>query len=490
MTPEQKRILFGYILAVVYVIAAIAIALLFYKIGLSKKFTRKIVHILVGMEWFILYKFMGNSYHFFIVCAVFTVLLAVSYFAKLVPAMSSEGENNPGTVYYGISMTAMSFICMFVPELMLPFGLGIFCTSLGDGFAGIVGQLIKKHNPKLFRNKSLFGFVTNYIVSFVVALIFNAVFANEMLVPLTVGQCLLIALVSASLELVGVFGLDNILVTLGVAFFTWGISVWPGIWSYMIPILLLPLIIALVIQRRALTPFALVCALVLYSVVAVLLGNFGILVMMSFFVGALIVDKIKHIKQKKDEITKKTGSRDVIQVIANGIIPMAMALLFANSLKPAFLVAFVASFAEAFADTAASGFGVFSKKTYDIFKFKPCNCGISGGVSFVGTLAGFIGSILVSLFLFRINTSINWLLVIISSVAAFIGVISDSAMGSLLQVKYKCKVCGIITEKDYHCDRPTVKHSGVEFFDNDVVNVISGAVSAAVAFLLASIAIR
>lgn len=487
MTPEQKSILLGYILAVVYVLAAIGGALLFYKLGLSKKFTRKIVHILVGMEWFILYRFMGNSYHFFIVCAVFTVLLAVSYFAKLVPAMSSDGENNPGTVYYGVAMTVMSFICMFVPTLMLPFGLGIFCTSVGDGFAGIVGQLIKRHNPKLFRNKSLFGFLTNYIVSFAVAMIFNAVFYNEMLIPLTVWQCLLIALVSASLELVGVFGLDNILVTVGVAFFTWGVSVWPGIWTYIVPILALPLVIALVIQKRALTPFALACALFLYVIVAIIFGNFGILVMMSFFVGALIVDKIKHIKQKKDEITKKSGSRDVIQVVANGLIPMAMAILYANTLNVAFIVGFVASFAEAFADTAASGFGVFSKKTFDLFKFKPCSCGISGGVSVAGTVAGLVGSLLISLFLFWINNPINWLLVIISAVAAFIGVMADSAMGSLLQVKYRCKACGIITEKEIHCGKPTEKHSGIEFFDNDVVNVLSGAVSAGVAFLLTSI---
>ena len=484
MTPEQKSILFGYILAVVYVLASIGGALLLYKLGLSKKFTRKIVHILVGMEWFILYKFMGNSYHFFIVCAVFTVLLAISYFAKLVPAMSSDGENNPGTVYYGVAMTVMSFICMFVPALMLPFGLGIFCTSVGDGFAGIVGQLITKHNPKLFRNKSLYGFLTNYVVSFAVAMIFNAVFYNEMLIPLTWWQCLLIALVSASVELIGVFGLDNIFVTVGVAFFSWGISVWPGIWEYIVPILVLPIIIALVIQKRALTPAALACALLLYAVVALIFGNFGILVMMSFFVGALVVDKIKHLKQKKDEITKKSGSRDVIQVVANGLIPMAMAILYINSLNPIYVVGFVASFAEAFADTAASGFGVFSKKTFDLFRFKPCSCGISGGVSLAGTLAGFVGSILISLFLFSANSSIDWLLVVISSASAFVGVMVDSAMGSLLQVKYKCKSCGIITEKEIHCGKLTEKHSGIEFFDNDVVNVTSGAVSAVVALLL------
>ena len=484
MTPEQKSILFGYIWAVVYVFAAIFVALFFYKIGLSKKYTRKIVHILVGFEWYILYTFMGNSYHFFIVCAVFTVLLAVSHFAKLLPAMSSDGDNNPGTVYYGLSMTVMSFICMFVPSLMLPFGLGIFCTSLGDGFAGIVGQLITRKNPKLFRNKSLFGFATNLVVSFATALVFNVVFHSSMPVPLNVWQCLLIALVSASVELVGVFGLDNIFVTLSVAFLTWGISTWAGIWEYIVPIVALPSVIVLIVQKRALTPFATACALLLYAVVSIIFGNFGFLVMITFFIGALIIDKVKKIKQKKDDITKKEGCRDAIQVIANGLIPMAMALLYAYSLNPAFLVAYVASFAEAFADTAASGFGVFSSKTFDLFRFKPCKCGISGGVSVFGTVAGLVGSVLISLFLLWVNMPTNWLLVIISSVASFMGVLIDSALGSLVQIKYKCKSCGIITEKEYHCDKPTVKHSGVAFFDNDVVNVTSGAITAVIALLL------
>ena len=40
MTPAQIKILMGYTLAVVYVLFAIGIALLAYKLGLSKKYTR------------------------------------------------------------------------------------------------------------------------------------------------------------------------------------------------------------------------------------------------------------------------------------------------------------------------------------------------------------------------------------------------------------------------------------------------------------------
>ena len=56
--------------------------------------------------------------------------------------------------------------------MIYPFGIGVFCTSFGDGFAAIVGRLIRKHNPKIFGNKTLFGAITNFVVSFFVPLCF------------------------------------------------------------------------------------------------------------------------------------------------------------------------------------------------------------------------------------------------------------------------------------------------------------------------------
>jgi hypothetical protein len=51
-------------------------------------------------------------------------------------------------------------------------------------------------------------------------------------------------------------------------------------------------------------------------------------------------------------------------------------------------------------------------------------------------------------------------------------------------VKYKCIVCGKITEREEHCSLPGEKYSGVSFVDNDVVNIISCAFSAVLATAL------
>ncbi|MBQ4070918.1 MAG: DUF92 domain-containing protein [Clostridia bacterium] len=478
MTPEQTKILWGYLGAVAYVLFAIGIALLFYKLGLSKKYTRKIVHILVGFEWVILSQLMGASYHFLIVCAVFTAALALSYFKHLLPAMSSDGENDPGTVYYGISMTVMASVCLFVPEMMLPFGIGVFCTSLGDGLAGVVGQLVKKHNPRIFRGKSLLGTLTNLVTSFGVAVAFKYIYAME---SLTLLHCLYIAIFSAGLELIGAFGLDNLMITLGTAALTYALIAYPVTVGYVAPIIIAPYIVAAVIEKRALTAYGLLAALLLDLVTALAFGNLGFFVLISFFVGALAVDKVKKARRREDTITKKEGTRDLIQVIANGLVPMTMASIFIFWQHPAFLVGFVASLAEAFADTVASGMGVFSRTTYDIFKMRKCECGISGGVSLVGTLSSLIASALLSLYLFALGLGLSWIFFLISFAASFLGVVFDSFLGSLFQIKFKCSECGKITERHVHCDKPTTHVQGFAFFDNDVVNLLSGVFSAAVA---------
>ena len=64
-------IVYGYLSSLLYGVLCLALGLIAYKLGMNKKYTRKLVHILVGFEWVILYHFMGNTVHFLIVCLAF-----------------------------------------------------------------------------------------------------------------------------------------------------------------------------------------------------------------------------------------------------------------------------------------------------------------------------------------------------------------------------------------------------------------------------------
>ena len=481
---KTDMILKGYLFSLLYGIACLALAMFVYKLGVPKKYTRKIVHILVGFEWVILYRYFGATYHFLLVCLFFLALLLISHFGKLLPMISSDDDNSLGTVYYAVAMTGVAIVGLFEPGVMLPFGIGVICTSVGDGFAGVVGQLVKKHNPKIYKNKTVFGFTTNLLASFLASYLLSYIFE----IGLSLWQCHSLVVLSCGIELIVGFGMDNIAITWSVTALGYLFLNVNGVENYLVPILATPFVIAFVIEKKALTKWGTAAAIFMDAIISIAFGNFGFVTLISFFVGSVIVDKIKAFAKHSlsDDETLKRGTRDVIQVIANGAVPTAAACAFVFSKgNPIFAIAFVASLAEAFADTAASGIGAFSKAAFDPFRWRKCSGGLSGGMSLLGTFASLIGATAISFLAMALTKgafSIEY--VAVASIVAFFGALFDSLLGSLCQVKFRCEVCGKLTEKKVHCALPTKKAEGIRFVDNDVVNVASGFFAAAASVVL------
>ena len=479
----------GYLFSILYAGLCVLMAAFAGKLGMPKKYTRKLVHILVGFEWVILSYYMkDNLVHFFAVCLICLALLFVDYKCKLVAAMSSEGDNAPGTVYYAVAMSIMAAIMLFLPDMLLPFGVGVFCTSFGDGLAAVVGQAVKRHNPRIWGGKTLFGTLTSLFVCVAVPLAFSAIY-DEM--ALSVWHCVLIGIFAFEIELFVGRGLDNIAITLGASFLTYAMMYHPIILDYILPIMLTPLIIAFAYGKRALTVGGIVAALALDLAVSVSLRNFGFAVLITFFVGSVMVDKVKKhykkVKNKSEIDREKRGDcRDVVQVLANGLVSGVAAILFFVTDNRLFLIAFVGALAEAFADSAASGVGFFSRRVYDPFRFERCENGISGGMSILGTSASLVAAFTVSSVALAFG-EISPIEMLIVAAAAFLGAVFDSFLGSLFQVKYKCRVCQQIVEKTEHCGETTEKYRGFVPVSNDVVNLISTVFAAALAAVLSAV---
>ncbi len=474
-------ILKGYLFSILYALLCLGLAFVIYKLGAPKKTTRKIVHILVGFEWVILYNFMGPTPHFLAICLLFLLILAVAYRKNLMPMISSDGDNAPGTVYYAVAMSIMAILTLVIPEMILPFGIGVFCTSLGDGLAGMVGQSITASwNKRIWGNKSIVGAVVNFISCFGVAMFFSLYFN----LSLSVGHFVAIALLALELELFTGRGLDNISITLGTSLLAYFFIHYDFANNYIVPILLTPAIIAFASKKKALTLDGVIAAIALDLTVALPLGNFGFTLLFAFFALGIVSDKIKkRYKKAKHNIEKRGECRNYVQVLSNGIAPAICSVLFALSSDRIYIVAFAASLAEALADTAASGIGAVSGKAYDICRMKPCTPGISGGVSLTGTVSSLIGALIISLLALAFG-AVNAVEVLIITLCGFMGAIFDSILGSLLQVKYKCSVCGSVTETAEHCGKATVKHSGLGFVNNDVVNLLGTVSAAFMAFIV------
>ena len=466
-------ILKGYLLSLIYGLFCIAVSSIAHKLGVESKYARKITHILIGFEWVILSRYLGSTIHFVIVCLAFTVLVCVIYRFDVLPSMSSKGDNSRGTIYYCIAMTVMSIITFIFPEMMIPFGIGVFCTSLGDGFAGVLGQ-IKRYNRNIYDSKTLLGFLSCLFFSFVSALGVCHMHG----IKINVWYAFLIASFAASLELFAKKGIDNITVTVGSAFLSYLFLNYPTfIINYMLPLIFTLPIVAFVSKKKALTTAGIIVALILDLMASIAFGNYGFSILIAFFGCSMIADKLKKRSGNKRE------ARSAFQVLANGSLGILFSVIYLFDPSKIWIVAFSSVFAEALADTASSGIGSRSPVVYDIFRRKRVESGVSGGMSILGTTSAFVSASLVaaiSLF----SPHIGILESIIICISGFFGSVIDSLFGSLLQGKYQCAVCGKNTEERIHCAKKTKRLSGSRHIDNNVVNLLSTISTSIVAIIL------
>ena len=468
----------GYLLAFLYGALVIALGALAYRLGLPKPYCRKLVHILIGGELCILSHFFGTSLHMLLVALLFTGALLLNYKKRLLPMMASDADNDPGTLYYGVSMSSLALAVYFLPDTLGFFGAAVLVTSLGDGLAGLVGQSIEKYNPKLFGKKTLLGSCAMLLSSGVALTLLREPLG------LTEGHALALALFATGLELLCRRGTDNLAVPLGAYAFLClctGTAVFSGA---VLSVGALPLCCVVFLSRRALSSGGTVAAALVALCLMLALGDAGLVFLLLYFALAYLADRVA--RRRPNAFSDKGECRDLSQVLANGFFGALAALLYAISGERVLLVATVAAFAESLADTSASGFGALARRTFDPFHLRLVERGQSGGVSFVGTLASALCALALSflgVLLFGLSVRDG----LFCALAAFVGMLLDSVLGALWQEKRRCPVCSRLTERATHCEHPTEHALGLPFLDNDLVNLLCTLAAALLALGVASL---
>lgn len=228
-------------------------------------------------------------------------------------------------------------------------------------------------------------------------------------------------------------------------------------------------------KRKSLTVSGAVGTIIVGSAVSIGFGYRGLLLLGVFFGSSNYWSKLKA--GNKDRLKNKVAKgeqRDIVQVFANGGIAAFTGLMFAWSDSLFWLFFFVGSIAAANADTWASEIGTLSKKQPILLtKMKRVDAGTSGAVSVLGTIAGFLGSLLISFLSFLVWPELSVTLLIGLTLVGFCGNVIDTIMGATVQVVYRCSKCGMETEKRVHCGQETTYLKGLRFCNNDVVNFIS-----------------
>jgi uncharacterized protein (TIGR00297 family) len=229
-------------------------------------------------------------------------------------------------------------------------------------------------------------------------------------------------------------------------------------------------------------------------------------VLLAFFVPSVLLSRIGRARKRALVDVGKHGARDAMQVIANGGVATACAVVWAFGHDPRWALAFAGAYAAATADTWATEIGTLARRQpRSILTLRPVATGMSGGVTIPGTLAEIAGAVWLGVtglagiaaayvlnaadFGFAWHTGapaaymvpVGTLLAI--PVGGIAGATADSVLGATVQELRRCDVCERACETDPHaCGAPSRLVRGVRGFSNDVVNLLATATGAAVAF--------
>ncbi len=214
------------------------------------------------------------------------------------------------------------------------------------------------------------------------------------------------------------------------------------------------------------------------------LGPGGAIVVLTFFLTSVALSRIGRARKRGLIDSAKPGTRDAAQVLANGGVGAACALLFLLG-DARFAVAFAAAFAAANADTWGTELGTLvASQPRSILTLRPVATGLSGGVTLFGTLAELAGALLIAAAAVAAGIGAFWPIV----AGGFAGALADSVLGASLQSLRFCPQCRRFCETEPHaCGANTTLVRGLDWIGNDAVNALATATGAAVAFALAGL---
>ena len=264
-------------------------------------------------------------------------------------------------------------------------------------------------------------------------------------------------------------------------------------WPMVIVVLTVTVIAIGAYLARALTAGGALCAFVMGVTVFWTTRAEGFLLFMLFFLSCNVVGKIsKRLRKGKTEIAEKKGHRrDVMQVVANGLMTTIAALLWFFTSKTVALIMFGAAVAEAASDTFAGEVGRLSKSgPVSIRNFRPVPVGMSGGVTFLGMVGAFLSSAMIAFCWYIWFRGVSVYAAVLVCLMGFAGAVLDSYLGASVQAHYVDPDTGMLTENDEKDGRKLELAQGIRWVDNDMVNLMSNVFSSVFALGMGALIVK
>jgi phytol kinase len=213
---EWKQDYTALLVSYAYVFGVIALGELLRRAGKRPlEFTRKFIHIGVGM-WVVGTVLLFKTWYLALIPpATFVLINAVSYWRGTFQAMESEERGNLGTIYFPISFAVLVYVFWSQPVLMVA---SMMPLTWGDAMAAIVGRRYGHYIYRIGKHsRSLEGSLAMLLWSWVMTSVALAVMPYLLGRPLINWLVALVwggvtALACALIEALSPWGIDNLTV--------------------------------------------------------------------------------------------------------------------------------------------------------------------------------------------------------------------------------------------------------------------------------------
>jgi uncharacterized protein (TIGR00297 family) len=203
-------------------------------------------------------------------------------------------------------------------------------------------------------------------------------------------------------------------------------------------------------------------------------GWAGGAVLAAFFVSSTVVGRLAP---RRPGLDAKGERRDQSQVFANGA-PAALGALLGVHDPALGLWVVTGSLAAAAADTWATSIGGMSRRDPRLLLFgRAVPPGTSGAMTAAGCAGAAVGALLVA----AVGAAAGGVPALLpaGTLVGFAGMVGDSALGAAWQGRFRCPVCDVASEWRVHrCGTRTVREGGLQWLDNDGVNLSATALAA------------
>jgi len=449
----------------------------------TEEFSRKFVHMFTGILVAVSPFFLTRRGPIIAVALAFALINFVSVQKGWLKGMHDLHRRTYGTVYYPAAFVILALLLWHSQTLILI--TAMLLLAISDAVAALVGENLAR--PHLYYagpdKKSLEGSAAMFATSLAITATALALSGRPALEVIWFG--LIVALIATVCEALSYQGSDNLTVPLGAALVLhYLLTHSPTDAAYLTLGVVMAAIVALLSHRLRFLSTSGAAATFLLGTVVFGIGRWPFTVpMLTFFILSSLLSKMGGQRKKRlAGMIEKGGARDAWQVIANGG-PGGLLLIGGYIWPhPGWYGLFAASLAAATADTWGTEIGTLSRREpRSILTFMPVPVGTSGGISVIGTLGSALGSLVLA--------GVSWLVAphhspsglggrefLLLFGAGLAASLFDSLLGATVQARFRCPVCGKMTEKQHHCRGEATQFSGgVHWMNNDRVNMAAAA---------------